>query len=100
MKALHRLLRAALGAAFFVSAPAMAEAICGPRAAALEYLLERYGERPRAAGLAGDGRVVELLVSASGSWTLLLVRPDGTACIAAGGEAWQDTPAPRPEPRS
>jgi len=91
--------RASLGvcaavAAVLISAAAGAEGVCGSRQAALDYLLSRYREVPRAMGLAADGRLVELLVAPNGSWTLLVSRADGLACVVATGEAWEQVPAP------
>ena len=72
--------------------PVLSQGICGTRDAALAYLARQYGERPRAIGLAANGQVVEVLASQSGSWTMLVTRPDGLACVVASGEAWETLP--------
>ena len=53
-----------------------------------------FDEVRRGAGLtaAPDGRaqVVEIFTSASGSWTIVVTRPDGQTCLVASGQAWED----------
>lgn len=80
------LLAAALSLA---ASPALAQAVCGPRAELAEKLAAEFGERPVARGLATDGRMVEVFAGPEGSWTLVVTTPAGRACLAAAGEAWQ-----------
>jgi len=69
--------------------PAAAAPPCIPRADAIAMLAERFGEAPIAIG-AATGALIEVLVSADGAtWTILIIRPDGTACMAASGTDWQ-----------
>ena len=35
-------------------------------------------------------QVVEIFTSASGSWTIVVTRPDGQTCLVASGQAWED----------
>lgn len=65
--------------------------LCGLREDMGRMLAQRFGEQPRAAGLVGD-RVVELLVSQTGSFTVLITTPDGRSCVVTGGEDWTDRP--------
>ena len=102
MPAVRPIVSALLAAAAAVvcgAGPARAQGICGSRKAALAYLEARYHERPAALGLAADGRVLELLLSAGGSWTLLLTHPGGPTCVLATGEAWARLPEPPQEER-
>ena len=63
--------------------------VCGPRDQALRQLENRHSEQVFGRGLAPDGTaIVELFVSKSGSWTVLVSRPDGRSCIVAAGESW------------
>lgn len=71
--------------------PAQAQALCGLRDDMGKMLDRRFGEQPKAAGLVGD-RVVELLVSQTGSWTILITSSDGRSCVVTGGEDWIDRP--------
>lgn len=79
-------------------APAAATAgPCYPRDELLALLAERYGEQPAGAGIAA-GNLVELLTRPDGaSWTILIIRPDGTACPAAAGEGWTDLRGSAPD---
>ena len=72
-----------------------ASPVCGPRAALLAQLTARYGEQPRHLGLAGNGSVLEVLTSSSGSWTILLTTPTGRSCLLAAGRHWQDRETPK-----
>jgi hypothetical protein len=74
-----------------LAAPAQAQMICGLRDDMGRMLDQRFAEQPKAAGIAGD-KVVELLVSENGSWTILITGPDGRSCVVTGGEEWTDKP--------
>jgi hypothetical protein len=65
--------------------------ICGLRDDMGKMLVQRFGEHPQAAGIVGD-RVVELLVSQTGSWTILITSTDGRSCVVTGGEDWTAKP--------
>ncbi len=63
---------------------------CADRATVIERLASEFAEKPIALGIANDGSVVEVLSSTtSGGWTLIVTRPDGTACMIAAGENWE-----------
>lgn len=63
---------------------------CGPRKALTKKLEQSYGETRQSIGLTGGNAVFEVWVSdKTGSWTMLLTRPDGTSCVLAVGEDWQ-----------
>ena len=47
----------------------------------------------QALGIAGQKNLVELFVSKSGSWTMLMTTPEGMTCIMATGQSWEDLPA-------
>ncbi len=64
--------------------------MCAAREAVLRQLNENYGERPVATGLVSNGTVIEVLAARSGTWTILVTRPDGTSCVVAAGEGWED----------
>ncbi len=73
----------------FGGAPAHAQSNCEARTSLVAKLDKGFGELPAAIGLASTGNVLEVLISADGTWTILITRPDGLACIAAAGEHWQ-----------
>jgi hypothetical protein len=77
-------------AALFVSASsAKAEQFCAPRDRALIQLEKQFEEKVFGRGLAANGkRMIELFVSESSSWTMLVSDPNGLSCIMANGEDW------------
>jgi len=76
-------------------AQAQQQMLCGLRDDMGKMLEKRFGEQPQAAGVVGD-RIVELLVSQTGSWTILMTSADGRACVVTGGEDWTDQPVTSP----
>lgn len=71
-----------------------AQQLCDLRPQVLEHLEGRFHEAPSAIGLTSDGRVVEVLTSAKGSWTIIVTAPDGISCLLAAGQAWEQTGRP------
>ncbi len=75
------------------AAPAAAQMVCGKRVDIIRQLGEKYGETRRSMGLADGRGVVELYASEeTGSWTILITSPQGTACLMAAGQAFQIEP--------
>ena len=71
--------------------PAFAQTSCGPHDRIIEKLGMKYGENNVGRGLQSATRLIEVWRSKEkGSWTILLVRPDGLTCIMASGMAWVD----------
>ena len=67
-----------------------AQAVCGPRTGLVGKLVEKYGESPQAIGMRGESAVFEVWASEkTGSWTILVTRPNGLSCIMATGHDWQ-----------
>jgi hypothetical protein len=49
-----------------------------------------YAEVPVSAGLRQDGNLVSVFASTTtGTWTMVMTRPEGMSCVVAVGEAWQ-----------
>jgi hypothetical protein len=71
------------------SPPAEAARLCGDRDDILQRLEQRHEETPQALGLSSDGGVLEVLVSPTGGWTILVTYPKRPTCVVAVGEAWQ-----------
>lgn len=64
---------------------------CSKRADVVAQLGNKYQEAPSAVGLANNGGLIEVLTSGDGStWTIILSMPNGTSCLLAAGESWQD----------
>lgn len=56
----------------------------------MKRLAENYNERRIGNGTAEHGRVlIELWGSVSGTFTIMIVRPNGIACLAAAGSNWR-----------
>lgn len=66
---------------------------CTKRGDVVTHLSKKYSEAPVAMGLANNGGVIEVLSSKAGnSWTIIITMPNGTACMIAAGENWEDIP--------
>lgn len=93
----HWLMVVALAAALFSTALAWARHECLERSKMVGQLLAKYDEQPWGRGLVPRaGIVIELLVSPTGSWTILESRTDGISCFVSVGEEW----IPRPDDNS
>ena len=82
----------ALADAAFAQGRTPGTTLCGDRDAIGERLESRFQERPAASGLTDGGALIEVLAAPSGSWTLLLTRPGGPACVLATGQNWRARP--------
>src|SRR3712207_5652339 len=65
---------------------------CAPHADMLSVLAKQYGEVPQALGVVNGSRVIEVLSSKQGSFTILVTQPDGMACILAAGQDFEEVP--------
>ncbi len=71
---------------------AQAHAACLPHDDAVARLRQLHGETVKGLGLDQRGQsVLELFVSESGSWTILMTRTNGLSCITASGQDWMPT---------
>lgn len=98
MKRLARRAAAVVAAAgLFALTPPATAGPCGSREQIIKELARTYKERPAAIGLMGTGEALEIFVSEAGTWTAIVSRPGGLACIVASGEVWMFVPRPGPE---
>ncbi len=79
----------AAGAVSLMTTGAAAQALCGERAHIVDRLDLEYSEAPMALGLSADGALVEVMVSPSGSWTILVTYPKKLTCVVATGDGWE-----------
>lgn len=64
-------------------------------------LASRYAERPVAFGLQSNGNLLQVFVSeATGTWTLVTMHPNGTACLVGAGNGWETLPKPNTDPEA
>ncbi len=86
------LLLLALAALIFLLAAAesaFGQTLCGDRQEIAARLQAGFGERLTVTALTDGGALLEVLAAPSGSWTLLLTRPGGPACVLATGQNWR-----------
>lgn len=74
-----------------MSANMLDMSMCGEREQVVTELQNQFNETPMAVGQVDGNAVVEILVSASGSWTILATGTDGTSCIVSAGEGFEST---------
>lgn len=68
---------------------------CAPLPDALAALAARYQEQPRVSALTSGGQLMIVTASQDGGFSVLLVSPDGKACMVASGSAFE-VRAPEP----
>ena len=81
-----------------LAAPAWAEQKCAPYDQVEATLAAEFRETRVQQGIVGDGQAMLVIYAApdGATWTAVMVRPDGLACMAAAGTDWQhrdDAPA-------
>jgi hypothetical protein len=80
----------AFGSLAFING-AQAAVSCGPHDKIMEVLNQRFQESRQALGLAGHVAMIELFVSARGSWTMTSTNTQGLTCVIAAGDAWENS---------
>lgn len=76
-----------------------AQSACLPHEEAVAKLKQHYGEQKVGLGIGPGGQsVLELFVSETGTWTVLVTRPNGLSCITMSGDGWITSPVLRGEP--
>ena len=65
--------------------------LCGTYADVANGLRDAYEESRVAQGLTSAGVVIEVFASGTGTWTLVLVTPNGVSCLVSHGEGWRQT---------
>ena len=91
--------RTALFATLLASSAAMAgQQGCAERTRLLDRLANKYGEVPVSLGLTSTGKVIEILKSDKGTWTILMTNTRGQTCAMAVGTAWTEVPMTARQP--
>jgi hypothetical protein len=93
-------MRAVTAVLCLIAAPAMAQnPNCADRNQIVARLAKDYGETLQSVGMNGDNAVLEIYASEdTGTWTILVTRPDGVACMIAAGEMWEGDAVPLTKP--
>ncbi|WP_171239884.1 hypothetical protein [Ruegeria sp. HKCCA5491] len=88
----NTLFKMTMGLGIMVLAAVQVQAqTCAPREEIIKRLAETYGETRQGIGIARQGAVMEVYAStASGSWTITVTLPDGTTCLIASGQSYED----------
>lgn len=97
----RRLLSLAAAAALTIgsfSSQALAQMVCAARNDLLAHFAKRFEEVPNGVGITDQGALLELLVSPTGTWTMIITVPGGTACVVATGQSWETLPAAQSKP--
>lgn len=93
---MFRLTTAAALTAACMATTARGQAQCAPADAVADRLAEQYGETIAHVGLDTRGVLIEWWENPeTGSWTLIVLRPDGARCFIASGDMGR---AVEPEP--
>ncbi len=102
MSKLSVLARVTIALALLAATPsARAEQACADHAAVVKKLAERFGETLKSLGLHRNDAVVEIYSSeTTGTWTILMTRPDGISCLLAAGQLWEQDVQPLTKPGS
>lgn len=82
-----------LGFMYYVATPARSQDArpCLPKLEMDKKLWNQFGESPIGAGLADSGGILYLTTNPkTGSFTVLIRRPDGITCMMTGGRGWAD----------
>lgn len=80
--------------AFTLLTPGVGQAsVCAERDSMISKLKDKYGEAERGMGLSGSEAVIEVWSSEkTGTFTIVMTRPDGMSCVVAAGDSWIDAP--------
>ena len=76
--------------------PALA-AQCGPTDHLANHLKTKYKETVRVMGT-GNGRIMQLYAAESGTWSVVIVTPNGRSCLVLSGEGYADIPPENTDP--
>lgn len=72
-----------------LASSASAQTLCGERQNFISHLGKNHHEATTAMGLTSSGKVIEVLTSEKGTWTIIVTNPDGRSCLIAAGEDWE-----------
>ncbi len=74
----------------FAQALAQSSPLCGPKEEVLAGFAQKYKEIPKSNGVTHTGQLVQILVSETGDWSLLVTHPTGISCLLAIGTSWEN----------
>ncbi len=71
---------------------AFAQQVCGLHTDIVKNLAKIHSEIPQAIGISSEGALLEILVSSTGTWTILVTDPSRKTCLVANGQDWESLP--------
>ena len=77
---------------FSTAGVASAAAPCGSHDAVAKNPTTKFKEARRVMGVVNARAVMEIFMSPQGTWTVVVTDTNGTACIIAAGQDWQEVP--------
>ena len=86
---------AAVGAGLFALTPPATAGPCGIREQIIKDITATFREKRTAIALLRSGEVLEVFVSPGGTWTILVSKRSGIACVVAAGEVWRQEAMPK-----
>ncbi|PZM13922.1 hypothetical protein [Rhizobium tubonense] len=74
--------------------PAAAEPVlnCAEHSQVVDFLGSHYSETLQAVGFINQAAILEVYVSESGSWTMLVTNANGSSCVVFAGQSWESIP--------
>jgi hypothetical protein len=63
-------------------------ALCGKRDEIVRSLGDQFHEKQQAVGVVDQNAILEIFVSAAGTWTIIATGTDGNSCLVSSGEGW------------
>lgn len=73
---------------FYIATPAKSQEACAPKDQIDKRMWVQFGESPIGIGITQNGWIYITNNPQTGSFTVILRRPDGTACLMTGGTGW------------
>jgi hypothetical protein len=85
-----------ISALLLSAAPALAQQNCAPTGTLEKKMKEKYGEDIIGAGVTPGGILFTLANPQTGSFTVLIRRPDNVTCIVMSGTGWASVEPQQP----
>lgn len=85
----------AICSCLFIAVPrghagAISDLFCDDSARLEKQLTHRHGAQRLGRGMRGPDALIEVWIDSQGDWTLVQSHANGTSCIVAMGEHWQE----------
>jgi len=69
---------------------AYSQNVCAERLELIKRLWDKWQEEPLAKAIVNDNNVIEVFVSKSRSWTIIISDRSGRSCVVSTGRDWTD----------